>query len=227
VAEAVPAAAEGALVAFGVRPTRPETGYGYILAGRGRGVGPVHRFVEKPDAATAAAYVADGRYLWNAGIFLLRADLLLQEMERFRPDILEAAQGALREAGTGEDAILLHPERFSACPSESLDYAVLERTAAAAVMPLDVGWSDVGDFDALWAASTKDDEGNAVTGPAELLNVVNSLVLSDGPVVAAIGVEDLVIAVHDGVVLILPRNRAQDVKRLIERIQTSDRADCL
>jgi mannose-1-phosphate guanylyltransferase/mannose-6-phosphate isomerase len=228
VALAAPAAAAGKLVTFGVIPTRPETGYGYILAGEERspGLWTVARFVEKPDSETAAAYVADGRYFWNAGIFLARAEKLLAEMARFRPDILEASRAALARADIADGAVRLDRAAFEACPSESLDYAVMERTADAVVAPIDIGWSDVGGFDTLWETSRRDEHGNSAEG-AILIDVTDTLVRTDGPLVAALGVSDLVIVVQDGAVLVAPRERAQDIKRLIAELRTRGRTDAL
>lgn len=227
VADAASAAQAGRLVTFGVAPTRPETGYGYILA-RGEGaLRPVECFVEKPDASTAARYLADGRYFWNAGIFLMRADRLLEEMERFRPDILEGARRAVQGGAEVEGALRLDPEALTACPAESLDYAVMERTQDAVVMPIEVGWSDVGDFDALWSAAPKDADGNAAAGEVVLLEAVDSFIQTDGPLVAALGVSDLVIVVQNGAVLIAPRARAQDVKLMVDRIRAQGRLDSL
>lgn len=227
IAEAAPAAEEGRLVTFGVVPTRPETGYGYILAeGEGR-LHPVQRFVEKPDAEQAARYQADGRYFWNAGIFLIRADRLLEEMGRFRPDLLEGARRAVQGGAEVDGALRLDPDALSACPAESLDYAVMERTQDAVVLPIDVGWSDIGDFDALWETGFKDAAGNAARGEVVLLETSNSFIQTDGPLVAALGVSDLVVIVQNGAVLIAPRRRAQDVKLIVERLRAEGRADKL
>lgn len=227
VAEAAPAAAAGRLVTFGVPPTRPETGFGYILAEGEGPLRPVSGFVEKPDPTTAARYLADGRYFWNAGIFLMRADKLLGEMERFRPDILDGARAALRGATEMDGVVRLNAEAFEACPSESLDYAVMERTAEAVVAPVDIGWSDIGGFDALWEAAPKDSDGNAAQGDSVLLDVRNSFIQSDGPLVAALGVSDLIVVVQDGAVLIAPRGRAQDVKAVVDRLRAQGRTDRL
>lgn len=227
VARAAPAAAAGRLVTFGVPPTRPETGFGYILAEGDGPLRPVRRFVEKPDAETAARYLADGGYFWNAGIFLMRADRLLEEMARFRPDILASARAALQGATEVDGALRLHAGAFEDCPSESLDYAVMEQTTDAVVAPIDIGWSDIGGFDALWESAPKDADGNAVLGESVLIDVRNSFIDSDGPLVAAIGVSDLIVVVQDGAVLIAPRGRAQDVKAVVERLRAQGRDDRL
>jgi mannose-1-phosphate guanylyltransferase/mannose-6-phosphate isomerase len=226
IAAAAPVAAEGALVTFGVRPTSPATGYGYIRAA-GEGLSRVEAFVEKPDLRTAERYLSEGGYFWNAGIFLMRADVLLTEMERHRPDVLEAARSALGNAGEGTGRILLDATAFHACPSDSIDYAVMERTDAAAVMPLDVGWSDIGDFDALWAASDKDDAANAPAGPVRLSGASGNLIVSDGPLVAAVGVKNLAVIVHDGVVLVIDRAHAQEVKTVRDLLARGGPTDLL
>lgn len=227
VARAAPAAQEGRLVTFGVAPTRPETGYGYILAEGGGDVRPVVRFVEKPDRATAESHLADGRYFWNAGVFLMRADRLLAEMERFRPDVLAAARAALSRGVDRGGVLTLDREALTACPTESLDYAVMERTADAAMAPIDLGWSDIGGFDALWGAAEKDADGNAAPDGAVLLDTAGSFVSSDGPAVALLGVTDLVVVVHQGVVLVAARDRAQDVKRIVDELKARGRDDLL
>lgn len=215
VAEAAHAARAGELVVFGVRPTRPETGYGYVLAGEniGASMRVVERFVEKPDARTAEAYLTDGRYFWNAGILLARPDKLLLELDRYRPDILAGARTALSRAKLRDGALHLDPSLFAACPAESLDYAVLEQTRCAALILVDMGWSDLGGFDAIYEISSKDAQGNA-GDTAMLIDVNNTLVRTDGYAVAAVGVSDLTIIVHNGVVLVSARNRAEDVARL-------------
>lgn len=227
VAEAEPAAAAGRLVTFGVKPTRAETGYGYILAGGEGAIRPVVRFVEKPDVPTAQAYLADGRYFWNAGVFLMRADRLLEEMGRFRPDILDGARQAVSAAQDVGGALRLDGHALSACPSESLDYAVMERTADAVVAPINLGWSDIGGFDALWEAAGRDGAGNAVSGDAVLVDTQGSFVSTDGPMVAVLGGLDLVVVVREGVVLVAPRDRAQDVKRVVDELGARGRSDLL
>ena len=227
VARAAPAAIEGRLVTFGVAPTRPETGYGYILAEGGGDVRAVVRFVEKPDADTAAVYLADGRYFWNAGVFLMRADRLLAEMARFRPDIREAAGLALSRASEADGALRLDAEALAVCPSESLDYAVMERTADAVVAPIDLGWSDIGGFEALWEAADKDADGNAASGETIFVDTAGSFVSTDGPAVAVLGGLDVVVVVRDGVVLVTSRSRSQDVKRVVDALRERGRTDLL
>lgn len=206
------AAAHDHIVTFGVTPSGPETGYGYIQRGAplADGVCGVVRFVEKPDLATAQGFIANGDYLWNAGIFLFSPALFLRELRASRPDIAAAAIGAVPAGGSA--VVVLDPARFAACPAESIDYAVMERTRAAAVAPCDIGWADIGSWSEVWRLGVQDAMHNVSRGPVVALETTGSLVWSDGPAVATLGVEDLiVVATADGV-LVLPRARAQDVK---------------
>jgi mannose-1-phosphate guanylyltransferase/mannose-6-phosphate isomerase len=216
-------------VTLGVTPTRPETGYGYIRMGEPTdGVFAAEAFVEKPDAGTAQRYLDDGGYVWNAGYFLFRADRMLEEMARFQPAILAACEAAVAKAAPrGADAILLDPEAFATCPSDSIDYAIMEKAERIAVAPMDAGWSDLGSWQAVWEASARDGAGNAVAGPAVLEGSEGCLVQSDGPLVAAVGVRDLVIVVSGGAVLVAPRDQAQQVKALVERLKAEGREDLL
>ena len=229
VRRAAGAARDGRLVTLGVTPTRPETGFGYIRMGGALGeVFEAEAFVEKPDAATAQAYLEDGRYVWNAGYFLFRADTMLWEMRRLQPEILAACEAAVAKAAPqGADAILLDPDAFAACPAQSVDYAVMEKSEAIAVAPMDAGWSDLGSWQAVWEDSEKDLDGNAVSGPGVLTDAEGCLVRSDGPTVAVLGVKDLIVVVSDGAVLVAPRDRAQDVKMVVEALKASGREDLL
>lgn len=220
VAAGLAAAADGRLVTFGIQPESPETGYGYIelgapLSGR---VQAVARFVEKPDLATAQAYVTGRRHLWNGGIFLLRPVVLLDEMETHAPDVLAAARAAF--AGAVADGPVLRPEAgaFAGAPSLSIDHAVMEKTSRAAVVPVAMDWSDVGSWDALWQISERDAAGNAVLGEAVLIDVTSSLVRTEpgGPAVAALGLDEMVIVSMADAVLVAPRARVQEVKALAE-----------
>jgi mannose-1-phosphate guanylyltransferase/mannose-6-phosphate isomerase len=213
-------AAGDRLVTFGIAPEGPETGYGYIEAGDAfaPGVRAVVRFVEKPDLATAEAYVAGGRHLWNGGIFLMRPAVLLAEMARHAPDVMAAARAAM--AGIAQDGLVVRPEAaaFEKAPSISIDHAVMERTERAAVVPVAMDWSDVGSWDALWQISERDGAGNAVLGEAVLIDVSDSLVRVEpgGPTVAALGLEGMVIVSMADAVLVAPRGRVQEVKALAE-----------
>ncbi|WP_159997890.1 mannose-1-phosphate guanylyltransferase/mannose-6-phosphate isomerase [Roseomonas sp. 18066] len=222
-AQAAEAARAGRIVAFGMKPTAPETGYGYIEAGPALdgldGVSAIARFVEKPDAATAARFLAEGRHLWNSGMFVATAATLLAELERLAPELLAAVRAAVEGATRDLDFIRLDPEAFAAAPDISIDYAVMEKTAHAAVVPADLGWSDVGSWAALWEVSPKDAAGNATKGPVALYGAKNCYVRSEGILAGVVGLEDAVLVVTDDAVLAMHRDRAQDVKKLLEQLK--------
>ncbi|CAA9489237.1 MAG: Mannose-1-phosphate guanylyltransferase / Mannose-6-phosphate isomerase [uncultured Sphingomonadaceae bacterium] len=221
---AAPLARDGWLVTFGIEPDAPHTGYGYIR--RGTEIAPgayaVAEFVEKPDRRTATAYVASGDYAWNGGIFLFRADRILEELGRHQPDALRAAEAAM--AGEPRDAARLRPDAaaFRRAPGISIDYAVMERAGRVAVVPVDMGWSDVGSWDALHAVSLPDEMGNAIEGDAVALDSHNCLVRSTGPLVAALGVSNLIVVATPDAVLVLPRGRSEEVKSLIAALQAAE-----
>lgn len=221
------AAAAGRLVTFGITPDRAETGYGYIEAGAGLDAAPgsrqVRRFVEKPDAATAAEYVAAGSFYWNAGIFLFQAGRYLEELERHAPEILAACQAAMDDAAVDLSFIRPDGAAFRASPSDSIDYAVMEKTEAAAVVPVSMGWNDVGSWSALWDISPRDDQGNSRWGDVIALDSRNSLLRSEGPAIAALGLDDMVVVATSDAVLIAPKARAQDVKKLVDELARSNR----
>lgn len=219
---ALPAAREGRLVTFGIVPTAPETGYGYIQAAAGEGVRAVAQFVEKPDRATAERYLASGAYFWNSGMFLFRASRYLQELERWQPAMLTACRQALDEARRDTDFVRLQAEHFAACPSDSIDYAVMEKTDAAAVIALDAGWNDVGSWAALWEATAQDAEGNAHHGDVMALNCRNTYAHASR-LVAMIGLEDVVVVDTDDALLIAHRDQVQQVKDVVGRIKGSGR----
>lgn len=218
---------QGHIVTFGIRPTEPHTGYGYIRQGEAleAGVFRVAQFTEKPDAETAAGYLADGGYSWNSGMFVARADVLLEELGRFRPDILEAVTRAVDEAETDLDFLRLAEDAFAACPAQSIDFAVMEKTERAAVIPCDIGWSDIGSWTALWDIAQKDADGNAVQGDAILRDVKNSYIRTEATLVAAIGVSDLTIVETSDAVLVARRDRTQEVKEVVEMLKASGRAE--
>jgi mannose-1-phosphate guanylyltransferase/mannose-6-phosphate isomerase len=224
---AATAARTGRVVTFGMRPTAPETGYGYIEAGAplrdAPGVHAVARFVEKPNAATAAALVADGRHLWNSGMFVFTARTLLEEMEAYAPDVLPPVRQAVANRRADLDFIRLDEAAFKACPSISLDYAVAERTARAAVVPATLGWSDVGSWSALWELGAKDVDGNVALGDVLLEGAENCYVRSDGMLAAVVGLKDAVVVVTEDAVLAMHRDRAQDVKTVVERLKAAGR----
>jgi mannose-1-phosphate guanylyltransferase/mannose-6-phosphate isomerase len=227
VAAGAPAALAGALVIFGVTPTAPETGYGYIRAESGPG--PVRRvagFVEKPDLPAAEAYAADPAYSWNAGIFLFRPHAFLAEAQRVAPDVVAAAAAALAEAPRVGDAIRLG-EAFLKVPSLPVDVAVFEKTDKAQVVSADIGWSDVGAYDALWAEAGKTPDGNAFSGPAIAAGASGCLVVSDGSAVVLAGVEDLAVIVQAGVVLVTRRDAPAAVRAAVEAVRAAGREDLL
>ena len=222
---AVSLAAEGWLVTFGITPDRPETGYGYIEAAAALSpdVRQVSRFVEKPDVETAKAYVASGRFFWNAGIFLLRAGTYLAELRRHAP-AMEAAVRRAVEASTREGNVI-RPDRdsFLAAPSDSIDYAVMEKAERVAVVPVEMGWSDIGAFAALLEQSPRDASGTATGGDVLALDTTNCLIRSEGPFVAAIGVSDLTIIATGDAILVVSNERSQDVKRIVDALKQSGR----
>lgn len=225
VAVAVKTARTGALVTFGITPSRPETGYGYIKSASALGTGAfaIERFVEKPDAATAQAYVASGEYFWNSGMFLFQAKSFLAEVERLQPRILACCRDALEHAHRDLDFIRLGEPAFLACPSDSIDYAVMERTSRAAVVPVDMGWSDIGSWHSLWEIAPHSDGGNSLKGDVMIENVRESYIHSEGPLVAAIGVEGLVVVATKDAVLVSRRDTAQDVKKVVEELERQGR----
>ncbi|WP_191083486.1 mannose-1-phosphate guanylyltransferase/mannose-6-phosphate isomerase [Roseococcus microcysteis] len=229
-AQAAHAAREtGRIVTFGMRPTAPETSFGYIEMGApladAPGVHAVARFTEKPDAATAATLLADGKHVWNSGMFVATAATLVTELERHAPEVIAAARAALAAATRDLDFIRLGAEAFRAAPSISIDYAVMERTGHAAVIPAELGWSDVGSWDALWTIAEKDGAGNALQGPVTAVDSTNCLVRSEGIRTAVLGLEDVVVVVTEDAVLAMPRHRAQDVKKVVETLRAEGVAE--
>ena len=222
---ALPLAADGKLVTFGIVPTHPETGYGYIEKGSPAGDGGfvVSRFVEKPDLATAKDYLASGSFYWNSGMFMFRASRYLQELEHHRPAILAACTEAMEGGQKDMDFIRVDSEAFAGCPADSVDYAVMEKTADAVVVPLDAGWSDIGSWSALWDVSCKDDQGNTFKGDVVEHSTVNTFVHADSRLVATVGVEDLVIVETKDAILVAHRDQVQDVKKIVEKIKADGR----
>ncbi|MBJ3778324.1 mannose-1-phosphate guanylyltransferase/mannose-6-phosphate isomerase [Acuticoccus sp. 2012] len=222
------AAASGKMVTFGIVPTHPETGYGYIKAGESAGkVRRVESFVEKPPAEEAVKMLADGHYFWNAGFFAFSARALLDELASFAPEITAAAEAALDEATVGEGVIQLGERGFASAPDISIDYALFERTKNAVVAPLTCRWSDVGSWRAYWETLEKDSSGNAVRGKGLPVDSHNSLIVSNRADVVALGVEDLAIIAADDAILVCPLDRAQDVKQVVATLKTRKRNDLL
>lgn len=227
VSTAATAASDGALVTFGIRPDAPETGYGYIhrgsaLAGHA-GCFEVAEFVEKPDAATAAAYLSAGNYDWNSGMFLLSAEGYLAELERLEPEMLDACRDAIKGSEKDLDFLRLGEEAFARCPSRSIDYAIMEHTVRAAVVPAEMGWNDIGSWTALWDIGNKDGGGNVLTGDVAVIDTENSYLRSETRLLAAIGVRDMIVVATDDVVLVLPKDRAQDVRMMVESLKSRGR----
>jgi len=218
---AMPMVEQGWLVTFGIAPDAPETGYGYIQLGEeiATGVNRVVRFVEKPPRAKAEAMVAGGDHAWNGGIFLFRADAYLAALAEHAPDILAACTASMDKARQEGQRVYPDAEAFAASPSDSIDYAVMEKADRVAVVPVSMGWSDLGSWDALHAISARDDSGNAHEGDVIAIETANCLVRSDSVRIAMVGVEDLIVVASGNDVLILPRGRSQEVKKLIEAMK--------
>ncbi|MCL7714949.1 mannose-1-phosphate guanylyltransferase/mannose-6-phosphate isomerase [Stenotrophomonas mori] len=224
VAEAASAAAAGKLVTFGIVPSGPETGYGYIKAAPGEGARAVERFVEKPDLATATEYVASGQYLWNSGMFLFRASRYLDELARCAPAMLERSRAAWEGARRDADFTRLDAEAFAAVTPDSIDYAVMEKTADAVVVALDAGWNDVGSWTALRDVSTQDGDGNAHRGDVIAIDCRRTYAYSER-LVAMVGLEDVVVVETDDAVLIGHADRMQEVKDVVARLKAEGRSE--
>lgn len=227
VRRALPLAEQGKLVTFGIVPTAPETGYGYIRRGDklSDGAYTVAAFVEKPDLKTAGEYLASGQYDWNSGMFLFRASVFLKELETHRPDILQACRNALATPQSDLDFVRVDTAAFEACPSDSIDYAVMEKTAHAVVVPLSAGWSDVGAFSSLWEISQKDANGNAFNGDVVAWDTQNCFVDAENALVATVGLKDIVVVQTKDAVLVAPRDRVQDVKKIVEQLKAESRGE--
>lgn len=223
---AVPGARDGLIMTLGLVPDRPATAYGYIRPGEALAGGArrVERFVEKPDAETAAAYLSEG-YLWNSGCFLFRADVMLSELERHEPAVLAAARQAVDRAAVDLDFVRLDEEAFRRAPRISLDYAVMERTDRAGVLPVSFAWSDVGTWGALLDVLPRDPEGNALMGPVEALDTRDSLVISGDVLTAVVGLEGAVVVVEPDAVLVTTRARSGDVKELVSAMRARGRPE--
>jgi mannose-1-phosphate guanylyltransferase len=229
VRQALAYAESGKLVTFGIVPDLPETGYGYIRRGEvtpGKGEGlafDVAQFVEKPNLETAQGYVASGEYYWNSGMFLFSAGRYLEELKKYRPDIYEACERAMNVTDPDLDFIRVDEAAFLACPEESIDYAVMEKTADAVVVPMDAGWSDVGSWSSLWEISAHTPEGNVHHGDVISHDTENSFVYAESGLVTTVGVKDLVVVQTKDAVLIADRNHVQDVKKVVEQIKADGR----
>jgi mannose-1-phosphate guanylyltransferase/mannose-6-phosphate isomerase len=240
IAAGIPHAREGALLTFGIVPTAPETGYGYLRAGQplqGGGETPaakpqppvleVVQFVEKPDLATAQHYLHTGGYFWNSGMFLFRASAYLAELEQQAPTMLTACRRAFAGRVADLDFLRLDAEAFAACPADSIDYAVMEKTSRAAMVPLAAGWSDVGSFSALWAAGTADAQGNVIQGDTVSIDARDSYLYAGSRLLAAVGVSDLVVVETADAVLVAAKDRVQDVKKVVDHLKAAGREEHL
>lgn len=227
VRRALPFAEQGWIVTFGMKAERGETGYGYIERGPalGEGVHRAVRFVEKPDAATAGRYAAGGRHDWNGGIFLMRAATFLEALAEHAPKIARAARAAM--TGATHDRRRLSPAAaaFAKSPAVSIDYAVMEKAAKVAVLPAAIGWSDIGSWGALFDISERDGAGNAIAGDVLSFGTKGCLIRSDGPLVAAVGIEDLIVVATPDAVLILPKDQSQRVRDVVERLKQEERGE--
>ena len=223
--DAAAAAAGGSIVTLGIRPTGPATGYGYIRAeGAGADIRKVQEFKEKPDLATAEKYVAAG-YFWNCGYFVFRADVMQEELARFEPEMLEAARGAVAGAKKDLSFLVLDGEAFAKAPKKSIDYAVIERTDRLALAPADIGWSDVGAWDAVWELSDRDEAGNSVRGQGVVLDGRNVHVRSDEHLTAVVGVDDVIVVTTQDAVLVVSREQSHKVKQLVDQLKASNRRE--
>ena len=222
--DAADIAEQGKLVTFGIQPTAPETGYGYIKAVVGEGARAIERFVEKPDLATAQDYVASGEYYWNSGMFLFRASRYLQELERLQPQILAACRTSWEKARRDADFIRLEADAFKTSPSDSIDYAVMEKTADAAVVPLDAGWSDVGSWTALRDVSEQDANGNAHRGDVIAIDCHDTFAYGER-LIAMVGLDDVIVVETDDAVLVGKSDRMQEVKDVVARLKADGRSE--
>lgn len=227
VAQAKVSAEQGFLVTFGIVPTEPETGYGYIKRDvKQEGAAfKVASFVEKPDLETAKGYFTSGDYYWNSGMFAFKAGVYLSELEKFHPVMLESCRRALKSAKVDMDFIRLDKDIFSNCPSDSIDYAVMEKTAKAVVIPMDADWNDVGSWSALWDVTDKDAFGNAISGDVFTVDTKNSFIHAQSKLVAVIGVSDLIVVETDDAVMIAAKDRVQDVKEIVAQLKVEGRSE--
>lgn len=220
-------AVDGKMVTFGIVPTHAETGYGYIRQGKEvlESVFEVDAFVEKPDQSTAEAYLCDGHYLWNSGMFMFKASVYLSELEKFRPDILSVCKKAMSGASSDLDFIRLEDSVFAACPDESIDYAVMEKTSHSVVVPMDAQWCDVGSWSSLWDISTKDDNGNVTHGDVIYHNSNNNYVYAENSLVATIGTDNLVIVQTKDALLIAKQDQVQNIKKVVDVLKREKRSE--
>jgi mannose-1-phosphate guanylyltransferase/mannose-6-phosphate isomerase len=222
-------AEQGALVTFGIVPESPETGYGYIKRDtpvEGSTAYTVARFVEKPDRQTAERYVSEGDYYWNSGIFLMRADRWLDEISQYRPDILGSCREAMSTGTQDRDFFRVNKQKFHECPSDSIDYAVMEKTDRAVVVPISAGWSDIGAWSALWDICPHDHDGNVIQGDVLVEDTRNSFLVAQHRCLATVGLDNVVVVETADAVLVASKDKAQDVKAIVSRLKGSGREEC-
>jgi mannose-1-phosphate guanylyltransferase len=226
---AIVEAENGSLVTFGIVPLKPETGYGYIRRGVqiSDNAYKVNAFVEKPDLMTAQEYIATNEFYWNSGMFLFKASRYLAELEKYSPEILRVCQSAFNSNRIDLDFIRLNETLFSSCPDDSIDYAVMEKTQDAVVVPMDANWSDVGSWSSLWEVNPKDVDGNAIRGDVLTQNTTNSYIYSQNKLVATVGVEDLIVVETKDAVLVAHKDKVQDVKGIVEQLKAANRDEYL
>lgn len=215
-------AAKDRLVTFGIVPESPATGYGYIKKGEGT---DIVAFVEKPGEEAAIAYLESGDYLWNSGVFMIKASVWVEELRRFRPDIADAIEAAIKQGREDQDFFRAKQELFRKCPSESIDYAVMEKTGRASVLPLAAGWSDIGAWSSLWKVSDHDDAGNVFDGDVLQYNTRDTMVIAQHRLVATVGVSDMIIVETPDAVLVCHKDQSQDVKQIVEQLKDSKRTE--
>ncbi|MGH8051498.1 MAG: mannose-1-phosphate guanylyltransferase/mannose-6-phosphate isomerase [Arenimonas sp.] len=227
VVAALPAAEAGGLITFGIVPTAPETGFGYIKASKGEGVRAVELFVEKPDQPTAESYLASGEYFWNSGMFMFRASRFIEELQRFAPEMLQYCKVAIASAKHDADFLRLDKDAFCACPADSIDYAVMEKTRHAMVLPIDVGWSDVGSWSALWQISNQDLDGNVHLGDVMAENCRNTFIWSGNRLISTLGLENMIVVDTEDALLVAHQGHVQDVKKIVARLKSEARPQAM
>ncbi|MCG6202399.1 mannose-1-phosphate guanylyltransferase/mannose-6-phosphate isomerase [Psychromonas antarctica] len=226
VEKALPFAEKGQLVTFGIVPTAPETGYGYIKSGSQDGDAfSVSEFVEKPDLATAEEYLASGNYYWNSGMFLFKASRYLEELQKFAPDMLDVCKRAIATPSQDVEFIRVDKAIFATCPDNSIDYAVMEKTNLAMMVPMDAGWSDVGSFSALWEVSAKDENNNLIKGDVITVDSTNNYIYAENKLVTTVGVDNLVIVETKDAILVASKDKVQDVKEIVNQLKAAGRTE--
>jgi mannose-1-phosphate guanylyltransferase/mannose-6-phosphate isomerase len=226
VSKALPFAKDGKLVTFGIVPTVPETGYGYIKAGESQGDAfKVAQFVEKPDLNTAQDYLASGDYYWNSGMFLFKASRYLEELKRHSPEILLACEESMQESTPDMDFVRVNIDAFKRCPDDSIDYAVMEKTESSMVIPMDAGWSDVGSWSALWNVSEKDENNNVIKGDVISVNSANNYLHSNNKLIAVVGIDNLVVVETKDAILVAHKEQVQDVKMVVNHLKAVGRTE--